>query len=89
MSENYVEKRMLIAPSEIDGFAGAVTAFMTFDVVNGRKKQIAVANIYSDCQPRVTYSIPERVAFSDVPELTRLLAEFAQKTAEAVAQANA
>lgn len=86
MTENYVEKRMLIAPSELDGFAGAVTAFM---VLRGKKMQIAAASVYRDRAPRVDYAVPAQLPYPDVPELTRLLAEFAERVAEAVELAKA
>ncbi|MEX3983801.1 hypothetical protein AB4Y45_32985 [Paraburkholderia sp. EG287A] len=76
MSENRVETRMLIAPDELEGFAGGVFAFM---VVRGALTQIACGTVYSERPARITYTVPETISLADVPELTRLLAEFAEK----------
>jgi hypothetical protein len=76
MNENRVESRMLIAPDELEGFAGGVFAYM---VVHGVLTQIACGTVYSMRPARVTYAVPESVSLAAVPELTRLLVEFAEK----------
>ncbi|KVP39893.1 hypothetical protein WJ87_06835 [Burkholderia ubonensis] len=52
------------------------------------KVQIAVASVAVGREPRVNYEVPESVAFHDVPELTRLLSEFATRVAEVNRKAN-
>lgn len=85
MSENIVRARTLIVLSEVDGFFSEVTAHM---VLAGKNVQIAAASIARSRAPRVNYEVPESVAFQDVPELTRLLSEFASSVAEVNRKAN-
>ncbi|KVP16981.1 hypothetical protein WJ84_01530 [Burkholderia ubonensis] len=85
LSGNIVQTHTLIAPSEDDGFFGAVTAHMA---IKGVKVQIALASVAVGREPRVNYEVPESVAFQDVPELTRLLSEFATRVAEVNRKAN-
>jgi hypothetical protein len=84
MSENRVDKHMLIAPAETDGFAGAVVALC---VINGKQIQVAAASVYDTRMPRIRYAVPECVPYADFPELSRVLAEFAEQVQEAVEQA--
>ncbi|MBK3780174.1 hypothetical protein G3A43_07875 [Paraburkholderia aspalathi] len=84
MSENRVDKHMLIAPAETDGFAGAVAAFC---VINGKQIQVAAASVYDTRVPRIRYAVPECVPYADFPELSRVLTEFANRVEAAVEQA--
>lgn len=82
--KSHVTRQMLIAPSEIDGFAGFVSATL---VINNWQGQVAYAKVYDGREPEITYSVPEDVPYEAVADLAQLLTEFAAKLKDAVEQA--